>query len=309
MNDTHAVIGKGRATLIGAAAILMWALLAVLTAASGRVPPLALNALCFGAAGLGATAFLLARGRGLTPFRQPLRAWLLGVGGLFGYHALYFTALKTAPPVAANLLNYLWPLLIVLLSGLLPGERLRLHHVAGAVLGLAGAAVIVLGSGSLSNVAVGTAPLGYLAALGAAVVWAGYSVLSRRLAHIPTEAMAGFCLATSALSLIGHLLFEPDIWPATAAQWAGVAAMAALPLGAAFFVWDHGVKRGDIQVLGAAAYATPLLSTALLIAAGYGQLRWSVALACALITAGALLAGKDLLLSRRSAGSAPVTSP
>lgn len=298
---------RAKATLIGAAAILMWSLLAVLTAASGEVPPLALNALCFGAAGLGATTFLLARGRGLAPFRQPLRAWLLGVGGLFGYHALYFTALKSAPPVAANLLNYLWPLLIVLFSGLLPGERLRLHHVAGAALGLAGAAVIVLGAGGLGDLGSG-APLGYLAALGAAVVWAGYSVLSRRLAHIPTEAMAGFCLATAVLSLVGHLLFEPAVWPATPVQWAAVATMAALPLGAAFFVWDHGVKRGDIQVLGAAAYATPLLSTALLIAAGYGQLRWSVALACALISAGALLAGKDMLFKRPGEG-ADATSP
>jgi len=63
--------------------------------------------------------------RGLDALRISPLAWLHdGVGGLFGYHALFFAAMAHAPAAEANLLNYMWPLLIVLLSAPLLGLRL-----------------------------------------------------------------------------------------------------------------------------------------------------------------------------------------
>lgn len=287
-----------RATTIGLSAVAMWAALGALVTATGRVPPFLLNVLTFGVSGSVAIGWLAARGR-LAVLRQPAAVWLLGVGGLFGYHALYFAALRLAPPVEAGLVNYLWPLLIVVLSGLLPGERLRAHHLGGALLGLAGAvAVVTRGRG----VAIDPAHVaGYVAALGAAVTWASYSVASRRFGAVPTEVVAGFCLATALLSVPAHLLFETTVWPAGAGEWAAVAALAAFPIGLAFFTWDHGVKRGDIQVLGAASYLTPLLSTLLLIAIGRGAFDAPVAFATVAITLGALIAAKDVLRRRPSA--------
>lgn len=287
------------ATLIGLSAILMWSLLGLMTARSGAVPPFLMNALTFGLSGIGTTLYLALTGR-LGVLRQPPLVWLLGAGGLFGYHAFYFTAMRNAPPVEANLVNYLWPLLIVLFSGLLPGERLRPHHVLGACLGFVGAAVIVTkGSG------IAIAPehtFGLLCAAGAAVTWAVYSVTSRRLGSVPTAAVAGFCLATAVFSGLCHLMLEPTVLPASGGQWLAVAALGALPLGAAFFVWDIGVKRGDIQILGAASYLAPLLSTGFLVADGQAALTWQIALAAALMTAGALIASKDMLFVRRPAG-------
>jgi drug/metabolite transporter (DMT)-like permease len=287
---------RSKATLTGLTAVLMWSMLGVFTAGSGDVPPFLLNGLCFGLSGLGAIVWLVASGRGLGALRQPAKVWLVGTGGLFGFHALYFTALRNAPPVEANLVNYLWPLLIVLFSGLLPGERLRVHHVAGVTLGFVGAALLVSGGGSVR-----LAPehaLGYAAAIASALTWSSYSVISRRMAAVPTEAVAGFCLATAVLSLAAHGLFEETTLPATAGQWSMVLLLAVFPVGLAFFVWDYGVKRGDIQVLGAAAYAAPVLSTLTLVAAGYGTLTPVTALACLLVTGGAMLAAKDLF--RRS---------
>jgi drug/metabolite transporter (DMT)-like permease len=292
---------RRRATLIGLTAVLMWSTLGVLTAASGAVPPFLMNALCFGVSGLVATIALICSGCGLWVFRQPWPVWALGVGGLFGYHALYFTALRNAPPVAANLLNYLWPLLIVLFSGLLPGEKLKPHHLAGVGLGFIGAALLVTRSGSLG----GGSAIGYGAAFAAALVWSTYSVLSRRRASVPTATVAAFCLVTAALSTICHLLFETTIWPASGGQWIAVAALALFPVGAAFFAWDHGVKHGDIQVLGAAAYGAPLISTLLLILFGYGALSGTVTLACLAITGGALVAAKDMLSGLRQTRAAP----
>jgi drug/metabolite transporter (DMT)-like permease len=100
----------------------------------------------FAVGGLAGAASWIGRPEAIRALRQPPLAWAVGIGGLFGYHALYFVALRLAPPAEAGLLNYLWPLLIVLLSALLPGERLATHHVVGAVLGLIGT-VLLLGVG------------------------------------------------------------------------------------------------------------------------------------------------------------------
>lgn len=291
---------RPRATLVGLSAILMWSALSTLVAISGAVPPFLLNALTFGISGTVATLGLAATGR-LGVLRQSPRVWLLGVSGLFGYHALYFAALRWAPPVEASLVNYLWPLLIVVLSGLLPGERLRSHHLIGAGLGLVGAvAVVTKGRGidlDPAHVA------GYLCAAGAAVTWAGYSVLSRRVGAVPTATVAGFCLATAVLSALCHAAFETTVWPQGGVQWGAVVALAVFPLGLAFFVWDHGVKRGDIQVLGAASYLAPLLSTLLLIVSGHGRFDASIGFAAGAITLGAIIASKDMLLRRKPAAS------
>jgi drug/metabolite transporter (DMT)-like permease len=282
-----------RATFIGGCAILLWSLLALFTAASGSLPPFQLAALTFAiGGGVGAATWAVRRGAA-SALRQPPEVWALGVGGLFGYHALYFTALKTAPPAEAGLISYLWPLLIVLFSALLPGERLRLHHVAGALLGLVGTVVLFSGGRALT-LAAEYVP-GFAAAFVAAFVWAIYSVLSRRFAAVPTDAVVGFCLGTAVLSAIFHLLFEDTVWPANIREWLAVLALGIGPVGAAFYAWDFGVKRGDIRVLGAASYLAPVLSTAFLVAAGFAAATWSLALAAALITSGGLLAAKDLL--------------
>jgi drug/metabolite transporter (DMT)-like permease len=284
---------RREATLIGFAAVLMWSFLAVLTVASGRVPPFQLAAMTFAIGGSIGVASWLLRPGAIASLKQPPEVWALGVGGLFGYHALYFFSLRLAPPAEAGLVNYLWPLLIVLLSALLPNERLRIHHLAGAILGLIGTVVLFSGQGQLA-LAAEHVP-GYAAAFVAAFVWATYSVLSRRFAAVPSDAVAGFCLATAALAAICHLAFETTVWPASPGQWLAVIGLGLAPVGAAFYAWDFGVKRGDIRVLGAASYAAPILSTLLLVLTGYTTARWSLALAALLIAGGGLLAAKDLL--------------
>jgi drug/metabolite transporter (DMT)-like permease len=276
------------ATATGLVAVLLWSLLALFTAASGTVPPFQLAAMTFLIGGLVGFAGLVARPHGRAALRQPPVVWALGIGGLFGYHALYFAALRLAPPAETSLIAYLWPLLIVLFSALLPGERLRAAHVAGALLGFAGAIALFAGRGAFEARSEHLA--GYLCALACAFVWSTYSVLSRRFGEVPTDAVAGFCLATAALSLACHLAFEATVWPATTAEWLAVLALGLGPVGLAFYVWDIGMKRGDIRLLGVASYAAPVLSTLILVAAGYAEATRSLALACALIVTGALVA-------------------
>ena len=284
------------ATLIGLTAILMWSLLAVLTVATGKIPAFQLAAMTFAIGAAVGFASWIGRPGAFKALRQPALAWMVGIGGLFGYHALYFLALRFAPPAEAGLLNYLWPLLIVLFSSLLPGERLLPHHIIGALLGLAGTVLLFAGSNS-GGFAPGQVP-GLIAAFVAAFVWAAYSVMSRKLKAVPTDAVAGFCLATALLAAVVHGAVETTIWPDTAAQWLAIAALGVGPVGAAFFAWDVGMKRGDIRVLGAASYATPLLSTAFLILAGFAEPGVTIAIAAVLIAGGGLIAAKDMIWKR-----------
>ncbi|MCD7060607.1 aromatic amino acid exporter YddG [Pelagibacterium xiamenense] len=282
------------ATLLGFSAILMWALLALFTSASGTVPPFQLNAMTFTVATVIGLVYLRARGRSLLVFRQRPAVWLLGVAGLFGYHAFYFGALRNAPPAQASLIAYLWPLLIVLGSAALPGEKLRWFHGVGAALGLSGAALIITGGGDIA-VSAAYVP-GYVLAGFCALTWSSYSLLSRRFSDVPSDIVTGFCLATAALSVVAHVLFETTVWPADWVEWLAVLGLGLMPVGGAFYVWDYAVKKGDIQLIGAASYAAPLLSTLILIASGQAAFSGAIVVAAVLITAGACLAALPLFM-------------
>jgi len=282
----HEGMGKHRATLIGLSAILMWSALAVLTIGSAPVPPFLLNAICFGIGGLIGLIWTARRGfailRGIS-----WRVYVFGTAGLFGYHFLYFTAFRLGPNATTGLIAYLWPLFIVIMSGLLPGEQLRARHILGAAVALAGAALIVLGQGS------GGANMpALILAFVCAVTWAGYSVISRRLGDVPTESVTVFCLATAVLSGLAHLAIEQTVWPVGMGGWASVLALGIGPVGIAFFTWDLGMKKGNIQFLGVASYAAPLLSTLALVVSGNTDASPSLWIAALLIAGGAALAAR-----------------
>lgn len=282
-------MSRRNATLIGIVAVVLWSLLALLTVGTAPVPPLQLNAICF-AIGAGIGLIWTLRSGGLTVLRGVhWGVYLFGAAGLFGYHFLYFSALRIAPAAEAGLIAYLWPILIVLLSGLLPNERLRAGHVVGALISFAGVSLVITGGAG------GFDPVfakGYALAFGCALIWSSYSVLSRRIGAVPTQSVAVFCVLAAAMSLAAHLWLETTIWPKGALGWGSTIALGLGPVGLAFYVWDIGVKKGDIQLLGVASYAAPLLSTLALVAAGVTAPRWSLLIAALLIAIGAFMASK-----------------
>ncbi|MBY6072480.1 aromatic amino acid exporter YddG [Marinobacter salsuginis] len=279
------------ATWIGSISVLLWGTLALLTKLSGgEIPAFQLMAMTFG------IAFLLMSGRwllsghtGVRYLRQSPLAWCIGVVGLFGYHFAYFKAMTLAPAVEVSLLAYLWPLLIVLLSALLPGEKLRTQYIVGAVVALAGCWLLI--SQNTDGFAWENLS-GYVVALLCALIWSSYSVLSRLVRSVPTDAVGWFCGVTAILALICHLLWEETVWPEDVMQWIGVVGLGLGPVGIAFFTWDYGVKNGNIQLLGTLAYSAPLISVILLIFAGYGEATLAVLSASLLIVIGSLIAGR-----------------
>lgn len=274
-----------KATFAGIGAIALWAFLAFGARAEDGVPPLELTAIGFGVSALAGIGWLLKTGQ-ISLLAQPPRAWAHGVGGLFGYHALYFFALGHAPAAQANLLNYLWPLLIVLLSAWLLRLHLSWFHWCGIALGVTGS-FMQLGQGVAFSA--GFIP-GYGAAIAAAFVWALYSVLARKWSSaVPTAALAGFCLVTAILAACAHILFEPA-YSLTPTNWLVAISLGLGPLGAAFFLWDYGMKQGDLRLIGTLAYITPVASTLLLVMAGFAKFSWALGLAALLVAGGGLAA-------------------
>ncbi len=295
--DTATTDAGMRATVLGLGAVALWASLAALTAFAGPMPPFQLTAMTFAIGSLVGVAWARVRGEPLRVLVSvPWTQYLLGVYGLLLFHVCYFRALQRAPVIEASLVIYLWPLLIVLLAGLLPAgpgaKGIGLRHIAGAILGITATAAILLGGGETVSFS-GHAD-GYLAALAAAFIWASYSVASRLYAAVPSTAVIGSCALTAIGAALLHGALETTIWPATLAQWLAIIGLGLGPVGLAFYLWDEGMKRGRIQLLGVASYATPLLSTVLASALGLGQATPGLWLAAVLIAAGALLAGTDL---------------
>jgi drug/metabolite transporter (DMT)-like permease len=285
------------ATLQGLAAILLWSSLAAITANLNTVPPFQLAALSFAIASLVGILYAQISRTPLTHWRTiPIGYWLLGVYGLLGYHAAYFYALQNAPALQANLLNYLWPLFIVLFASRLPahlgGQHLTVQQLAGATLGLIATGLVLLDTPS--NESTHSHWQGYAAAFAAALIWASYSVGSRLFAEVPSSAVTVSCALTAIGATTLHLLFETTSWPAHMTGWIAILAQGLGPVGLAFYLWDAGMKHGNLRLLAIAAYATPVLSTALLTLTTTGTIRPTIWLAAGLITlAAALTAQKN----------------
>jgi drug/metabolite transporter (DMT)-like permease len=270
-------------------AIGLWASLAALGVALAHVPPLLLTGL---ALVIGSVVALPLSRFDLRAWRVPLPTLALGVYGLFGYHFVLFMALRFAPPVQANLVNYLWPLLIVVMAPLfLRGVTLRAVHVVSALVGFAGAALVILGGKGSATAAAPQAALGYALAGAAAFMWASYSLLTKRVAAFPTAAIGSFALTSGALALVCHALLEPRT-ALSGQDWALIVAIGLGPMGAAFFLWDAALKRGDARSIGILSFITPLASTCVLLAM---QRSWPQPV---VLAAGAMIIGAAVVGTR-----------
>ena len=271
-----------QANLYALGAIALWASLASLGVSLTHIPPFLLTGITLIIGSVPAWPFVL---RDPSQWRIPMRTLALGVYGLFAYHFLLFIALRHAPPVEANLVNYLWPLFIVVLAPVvLPGVALRVPHVVAALLGFGGAAIAIVGGRELS----GTLAWGYIPAAAAAFIWATYSLMTKRVTAFPTTAIGLFGLVSGALSLLCHVLLEPSV-TLQARDWSLRAVLGLGPLGGAFYLWDKALKLGDARHIGILSYITPLASTTLLIVVSGRSFSWSIGLATAMIISAAVM--------------------
>jgi drug/metabolite transporter (DMT)-like permease len=272
------------ANLLALGAMALWASLAALGVALSHVPPFLLTGLALLVGSL--IALPLSR-FDWRQWRVPGATLALGVYGLFGFHFLLFIALRHAPPVQANLVNYLWPLGIVVMAPLfLPGVSLTARHVLAALIGFAGAVLAILGRGGTGET---VWAWGYIPALASAFIWASYSLLTKRVRAFPTAAIGSFALVSGLLSLLCHAWLEPAT-ALTARDWGLIALLGLGPLGGAFFLWDAALKRGDARQIGVLSFLTPLLSTLTLLWVRGEDPSASVVLAAVMIIGAAVMA-------------------
>lgn len=288
--------GRLGPSLIGAVGVVLWATETTLITFTTAIPPVQTVALAFAfAALLSPLMWLVLRADPLEAFRQPPSVWAVSVGALVGYHACIYYATQKAPPAAAALLQGTTPLMIVVGSALLPGERLRWWHVAGAILGLAGVTLVIDSGGELAGT--GENAIFYLSLIGgAAALWGLYAIVSRSRADVPSSVLGVFYAASAAVSFAGHLLLEDWVSPQPQ-EWAAIAGLGILPMGLAICFWDYGVKRGDIQALGAFAYVEPFIGAVLVALFTAGALGWPLLLPGLLVIGGAALASTSLWTS------------
>jgi drug/metabolite transporter (DMT)-like permease len=273
-----------KADLLTLGAIFLWASLASLVTLLSDIPPLLLTGI-----GLiiGAAVSIPSLRFGIKPWKVPAKTLLLGVYGLFGYHLMLFLALQNAPAVEANLVNYLWPLLIVLLSPIFTKSlSLNFRYVLAAISGFAGAVIAI--TYNVSGLQSLSIEVGYIFALAAAVIWATYSLATTKVPSFPTPAIGLFALVSGVLAIGAHFIFEPAA-AISSSDWLLLVVLGAGPLGGAFYLWDAALKIGDPRRIGLLAFLTPLLSTALLLVVSGDSLSWQLLLATALVVGGALL--------------------
>ncbi len=283
--------------LIGISALVMWSSLAVMVTAVRDIPAFQLLSIGMFLGGLaGAVSWPFRRGAWKKAFFLPWPVWLTGIYGIFGYHLCFFLAFRWAPPLQANIVNYLWPLFTIVFCSFLPGGKLRSYHISGLLIGIMGVFVALLAAPN--GLSLDYLP-GYLCAAGCALIWSSYTTLSRYYKEISTDAVCGFCFATSLLAALFHFAFETTQWPVSASGWWSLFLIGLLPTGLAFYAWDIGVKKGNLLFLSLVSYVTRIASSIYLWVLGFSQMTQGAALGIALVTIGAALASRELFEKKK----------
>lgn len=276
---------KSLSIVLGLLTILLWGSIATFGRLLIHLPPFYI---------LG-TAFLFG---GLLSLRKPkeifqnLKVFTWGVAGFFGYHFFLFYSFRYAPAVEANLINYLWPIILVFLSPVFfPGEKLRWYHFTGAALAISGCVVLMAGKTEEMSI---DGSKGYILAMLAALSWPIYSLGKKKLPKTTVWAVGGFCLGASLLCFLTHSMIEPRV-AFHGPDMIKLIFMGIGPFGLAFFFWDRAMEIGDPRILGALAYLTPVISTLGLISFTEETLSGNAFWAMVLIIGGASLGLCDFL--------------
>ncbi|WP_337269650.1 DMT family transporter [Oryzifoliimicrobium ureilyticus] len=299
MSTRHATSNRAIATLVGAVGVVLWATETMLVTLTTSIPPLQTVTLSFFfAAAMSPFVWLITGAHPLEAFRQPPRVWVLTVGSLVGYHGCIYYATQQAPPTAAALLQSTTPLIIVLASAFLPGERLRWWHVVGAMIGFLGVLLLV---DTAESTSVTHSSVFYLALIGiAAGFWGLYSVIARLLPDVPSTALGMFYAVSGLITFFAHLTLETWVAP-TPLEWIAIAGLGVFPMGLAIYLWDYGLKKGDMQALGAFSYVEPFIGAVFVAICTGVALTLSLLWSGLLVVAGAVIASASLWEKRKAA--------
>uniref|UniRef100_A0A0Q9Z2U4 Aromatic amino acid exporter YddG n=1 Tax=Candidatus Berkiella aquae TaxID=295108 RepID=A0A0Q9Z2U4_9GAMM len=280
-----------RATYMGLGALIMWTVEPLLISEVNGLPIFEVLAIIFFSS-FALTALRLTKRRAWhTVLKQPAFIWLAGLTGICLSDFAYIYGAQYAPIAHVDLIDYLWPCLVVAFTSMLPKERFTPQHIIGALLGLLGIYVLVHHEISLNGFNFNYF-IGYLLALFGAVLWGGYSAFSRYFKKVPTEMIGMYCGLGALLCLGLHLKFETFVTP-TWTQGSLAVVTGISGAGIAYQLWDYGVKYGDVYLLSTITYVARIAAMALLVMFGKEPLTWSLVIACSLASIGVFISGMD----------------
>ena len=284
------VYGGWAGVVPAAVAVGLWSLAPVLAELARAVPPLQLTAMVVAVA----TVATWPVGRLLGKRRDdlgavPMHTWVAGPLLVLGAIGFYFVALRLAPAAEAALVTYTWPILFVIVAELVQVRRVRIHSVAGTALAFGGAAIMLLRpAGGMGD----PSWAGYACAFASGTCWAAFSLLARQQ-PVPLAGIMARLFALAGLwALTGHALVERTLWSLPSDEIASVALIGLGPYGLAFVAWDAALRRGRSATVGTLAYAVPILSALLLIAAGMASLDWRLVVAALAVATGCAVASR-----------------
>jgi len=278
-------------TCVGALAIPLWATWPALALRTLEMPAFECLtiAFLFGSIALGCARRSTDTGASQNASQAPWPSWIPAIAcalGLCGSNAFHILATHHIPAAEANLISYLWPVMIVGIGAMLGLFRLRPRQIVGLVLGFAGA-MILTGGGAIALSFEGIA-----LALLSGVSWALYCVFRLMWKGAGGPVLARGCALSTGLCFGMHLLLEPTVIP-SAGGLAAAAAVGIVPLAFGNLLWDEGFRRGDSQLLAVMAYATPLCSALFLTVIGLESFTWTLGMGALVIIAAGMLSRSD----------------
>ncbi len=180
----------------------------------------------------------------------------LGLIGMFLYSAFYYLGLSQLSSQEACILNYLWPIMLVLFSVLLLHEKLTVLKFLAMICSFVGVVVLSAGGGKVA----GNHLLGVISCVAAAALYGLFCVLNKKTGYDEMISMMVIWLATAAASAGSGLV--PETWvPIVGKQWIGMLWNGVMVNAMAYLFWALALKNSSNTAATAnLAYLTPLLS-------------------------------------------------
>jgi len=265
------------ATKIGTFALVIWSFGPLFNNLVSAVPIFEILSFSFGIGFICGCVYLTVT-KNWHKLTQPLVYGVMGFAGIFGNELLFVSAFKFAPAAHITLINYLWPILVLTLTGLIRQDRLSLRYMIAAILGFLSVAFYIVNQ--IETVISGKYWIGYALVLLGTCCWSMYILANRKQEHMPSEMITIYCGLGFIISLTVHCQTEtfylPTLNEAFALCWLGF-----MGLGLAFNFWDFGIKWGNPRLLSILSYNTVLLSTLILI--GFNQTQFDMSLVVAAV--------------------------
>lgn len=277
---------RGRTYALVGGAVVLWASWPALAIVAHPAPPF----LVLGLAALVGFAFsysAAARKKQTNTFFSVRLGTMIFVAiGLMGNNALYLAAISRIGPAEANIVHYLWPVFLVVLTSAIHRHAPSLFQIIGIALGFCGVAIAL--SPQMGN---GLDLVGLLLGVSGALTFAIYSV-GRSFARVETNVVGPSLALAGVGALIAHFTFEPLYWP-TFSQWAAIILMGIGPFTLANILWDKATREGPAATISSLAFLTPLVAITLLAIFGLGVITVATAVGAIFAISGAVLSSRS----------------